>query len=103
MADYPVSKHNNKTPLQVAKKPNMDFIAQKGRNGLLKTIPIRALSDAIRISKGRINVTPTPTVGPLIATITGFNSEKYCLIKLPASLLLSVASLLPSGAFPRPS
>ncbi len=39
MADYPVPELNNKTPLQVAHKPNMDAIAQKGRSGLLKTVP----------------------------------------------------------------
>ena len=39
MADYPVPELGNKTPLQVAFKPNMNSIAATGRNGLLKTIP----------------------------------------------------------------
>lgn len=39
MADYPVPELSNKTPLQVASKPNMDLIAAKGRSGLLKTVP----------------------------------------------------------------
>lgn len=39
MADYPISELGGKTPLQVAHKPNMDSIAAKGRNGLLKTVP----------------------------------------------------------------
>jgi 2,3-bisphosphoglycerate-independent phosphoglycerate mutase len=39
MADYPMPELDNKTPLQVAHKPNMDAIAAKGRNGLLKTVP----------------------------------------------------------------
>jgi 2,3-bisphosphoglycerate-independent phosphoglycerate mutase len=39
MADYPVPELGNKTPLQVASKPNMDLIAAKGRSGLLKTVP----------------------------------------------------------------
>jgi len=38
-ADYPVDKLNGKTPLQVAKKVNIDELAKKGRCGLLKTIP----------------------------------------------------------------
>jgi len=38
-ADYPVDKLNGKTPLQVAKKSNVDKLAEKGRCGLLKTIP----------------------------------------------------------------
>ena len=37
MADYPVPELDNMTPLQVARKPNMDAIAAKGRNGLLRT------------------------------------------------------------------
>ncbi|MFQ6121426.1 MAG: cofactor-independent phosphoglycerate mutase [Methanosarcinales archaeon] len=39
MADYPLKELNNKTPLQVANTPNMDFIASNGRNGIAKTIP----------------------------------------------------------------
>ncbi|WXG40806.1 MAG: cofactor-independent phosphoglycerate mutase [Candidatus Freyarchaeum deiterrae] len=39
MADYPLEELNGKTPLQVANKPNMDFIALKGRNGTLRTVP----------------------------------------------------------------
>ena len=39
MADYPVPKLGNMTPLQAAHKPNMDAIAAKGRNGLLRTVP----------------------------------------------------------------
>ena len=39
MADYPIAKLGNLTPLQVAKTPNMDKITAKGRSGLIKTIP----------------------------------------------------------------
>jgi 2,3-bisphosphoglycerate-independent phosphoglycerate mutase len=39
MADYPILELGNKTPLQAAHKPNMDKIAAKGRNGLLRTVP----------------------------------------------------------------
>lgn len=39
MADYPIKELNNKTPLQAANKPNIDFIAKNGINGMLKTIP----------------------------------------------------------------
>ncbi|MEM3881562.1 MAG: phosphoglycerate mutase, partial [Candidatus Bathyarchaeia archaeon] len=39
MADYPLPELGNMTPLQVARKPNMDAIAAKGRNGLLRTVP----------------------------------------------------------------
>ncbi|MEM2878135.1 MAG: cofactor-independent phosphoglycerate mutase [Candidatus Hadarchaeales archaeon] len=39
MSDYPVQKIGGKTPLQVAHKPNMDWIAYNGKSGLLRTIP----------------------------------------------------------------
>ncbi len=39
MADYPLKDLDNKTPLQVAKKPNMDKLALNGCTGLLKTVP----------------------------------------------------------------
>lgn len=38
MSDYPIPQLGNKTPLMVAQKPAMDFIARKGRTGLLQTI-----------------------------------------------------------------
>lgn len=40
MADYPCKEFDRKTPLEMAKNPNMDFIASKGICGLAKTIPI---------------------------------------------------------------
>jgi 2,3-bisphosphoglycerate-independent phosphoglycerate mutase len=39
MADYPLKELDNKTPLQVAKKPNMDKLASLGCSGFLKTVP----------------------------------------------------------------
>jgi 2,3-bisphosphoglycerate-independent phosphoglycerate mutase len=39
MADYPVPELGNKTPLQVAHKPNMDSLAAKGKSGLIKNVP----------------------------------------------------------------
>ncbi len=38
MSDYPVDKLGGRTPLQAARKPNMDRLAREGRCGLLKTI-----------------------------------------------------------------
>jgi 2,3-bisphosphoglycerate-independent phosphoglycerate mutase len=38
MSDYPVPELGGKTPLQAAKKPNMDRIAREGRTGLLQTV-----------------------------------------------------------------
>jgi len=39
MADSPLAELKGKTPLQVANKPNMDWIASHGKSGLLRTIP----------------------------------------------------------------
>lgn len=40
MADEPIAKLGNKTPLQAANTPYMDLLAQKGRSGMLDTIPV---------------------------------------------------------------
>ena len=39
IADFPIQELDGKTPLQVARKPNIDGIAAKSRMGLLKTFP----------------------------------------------------------------
>jgi 2,3-bisphosphoglycerate-independent phosphoglycerate mutase len=61
MADYPVPELGNKTPLQVANKPNMDMIAAKGRNGLLITVP-----------EGL-----TPGSGTAIISVLGYDPARY--------------------------
>jgi 2,3-bisphosphoglycerate-independent phosphoglycerate mutase len=39
MADWPVDSLAGRTPLQAARKPNMDAVASRGRLGLVSTIP----------------------------------------------------------------
>lgn len=39
MADYPIPERGNKTALQIASTPNLDFIATEGICGVVKTIP----------------------------------------------------------------
>jgi 2,3-bisphosphoglycerate-independent phosphoglycerate mutase len=39
MADEPLASHNGKTPLQMAEKPVIDSLAQKGKTGRLITVP----------------------------------------------------------------
>jgi 2,3-bisphosphoglycerate-independent phosphoglycerate mutase len=62
MADYPVPELNGKTPLQVANKPNMDAIAAKGRNGLIKNVP-----DDM-----------TPGSETAILSLLGYDPHVYC-------------------------
>lgn len=40
MADYPIDSLNGKTVLEAARTPNMDFIAQNGIVGLVRTVPL---------------------------------------------------------------
>ncbi|OGP79954.1 MAG: cofactor-independent phosphoglycerate mutase [Deltaproteobacteria bacterium RBG_16_49_23] len=39
MADYPIESIEGKTPLMAAKKPNMDWLANHGSMGLVRTVP----------------------------------------------------------------
>ncbi len=39
MSDEPLKDYGNKTPLQLANKPNIDWLTKNGRSGLLTTIP----------------------------------------------------------------
>lgn len=61
MADYPVPQLDNRTPLQCAQKPNIDFLARHGEVGMVKTIPegIPPGSDAANLS------------------VMGYNPRKY--------------------------
>lgn len=38
MADYPVPALDGKTPMMVAKKPNLDYLAQRSEVGLVRTV-----------------------------------------------------------------
>lgn len=52
MADYPMPQLGNRTPLQCAKKPNIDFLARNGEMGMVRTVPegIPPGSDAANLS-----------------------------------------------------
>ncbi|MBE6507661.1 MAG: cofactor-independent phosphoglycerate mutase [Methanocorpusculum parvum] len=60
-ADEPLAELGGKTPLEVAKKPNMDMIARKGRCGMLKTVDE--------------SMTPGSDVANM--SILGYDPEKY--------------------------
>lgn len=52
MADYPIEELGNKTPLEVANKPNIDRMAQGGIMGMVKTVPdtLKPGSDVANLS-----------------------------------------------------
>lgn len=52
MADYPVEALGGKTPLEVAKKPNIDRLARGGCLGMVKTVPdgLKPGSDVANLS-----------------------------------------------------
>jgi len=52
MADYPIKELGNRTPLEVARTTNMNFIAKAGRLGRIRTIPdkMAPASDVANIS-----------------------------------------------------
>jgi 2,3-bisphosphoglycerate-independent phosphoglycerate mutase len=62
MADYPLPELGNKTPLQVAYKPNIDSITAKGRSGLIKTVPDEC----------------TPGSDTAICSVLGYDPRIYC-------------------------
>ncbi len=62
MADYPVPELGNKTPLQIAHKPNIDAIAAKGKNGLIKNVP-----DGLN-----------PGSETAILSLLGYDPKRYC-------------------------
>lgn len=39
MGDYPIPELGNRTPLQVAKKPTIDYLSENGELGMVSTIP----------------------------------------------------------------
>jgi 2,3-bisphosphoglycerate-independent phosphoglycerate mutase len=52
MADYPIKELNQRTPLEAARTPNMDYIAKNGTLGRIKTIPekMSSASDVANLS-----------------------------------------------------
>ncbi|HSQ15107.1 MAG TPA: phosphoglycerate mutase, partial [Candidatus Binatia bacterium] len=40
MADWPIATIGNRTPLEAAEKPNMDFMAANGAVGMVQVVPI---------------------------------------------------------------
>ena len=61
MADLPIPSLGNKTPLDVAKKPTMDYLAANGINGMVDTVP-----------EGMVPESDTANL-----SVMGYNPETY--------------------------
>jgi len=73
MADYPIARLGDKTPLQVAHKPHMDSIAARGRCGRCK-IPMRPCWR-------RSDAASSPFMGCATATCKACRSQPRPLIR----------------------
>lgn len=74
MADYPLGRYGRRTPLEVARTPNMDRIAHEGTIGLINTIPagFQAGSDVANLTVLGYDPEVSYTGrGPLEAASTG--------------------------------
>lgn len=79
MGDYPIKAWDDKTPLEVARTPNMDFIATNGRGGYSKNIPsgLPAGSDVATLSILGYNPKKFYTGrGPLEAASVGYDLQE---------------------------
>lgn len=79
MADRPLEELGGKTPLQVADKPNMDWLAAGGRSGLLRNVPegMQPESDVAMMSiLGHDPRRYHPGRGPLEAAGMGIKLEE---------------------------
>lgn len=79
MADYPLPELNNKTPLEFARTPSLDFIAREGRGGTAITVPksMNPASDVAILSL--LGYPPTEYYtgrGPLEAASLGINLKE---------------------------
>ncbi len=61
MADLPLKNFGGRTPLEIAKKPNMDRLCKDGETGLVKTVP-----DTLKPGSDVANL-----------AVMGYNPEKY--------------------------
>ncbi|MEW6592121.1 MAG: cofactor-independent phosphoglycerate mutase [Candidatus Hadarchaeota archaeon] len=79
MADYPCKELCGKTPLQAARKPNMDMIASEGRVGLVKTVPDGMVPDSAVANLAILGYNPRKYFtgrGPLEAGAMGIKLGK---------------------------
>ena len=65
MADYPVPELSGKTPMELAKKPNIDFLAARGEVGLCKTVATKCSEECRRSNKSEYFYSPQTTMGSM--------------------------------------
>ncbi|MBN1870079.1 MAG: cofactor-independent phosphoglycerate mutase [Candidatus Omnitrophica bacterium] len=78
MADHPLEELGNKTPLEAARTTNMDYLAQHGSTGLVRTIPEK--------------MSPGSEIGNL--ALMGYDPRKYQCGRAPieaANLKITIA------------
>jgi 2,3-bisphosphoglycerate-independent phosphoglycerate mutase len=80
MSDRPLESLGVKTPLQVAKKPHLDYLAQHGMVGLVKTVPD--------------GVSPGSDVANL--SILGYDPRKYYTGRAPLEAASQNIQILPN-------
>jgi 2,3-bisphosphoglycerate-independent phosphoglycerate mutase len=79
MGDWPLDELNGRTPLAVARTPHMDWLAQRGAVGLVKTIPdgMEPGSDVANLSILGYDALRYPTArGPFEALAMGLPLEE---------------------------
>ena len=79
MADYKIEELGNKTPLEYAKKPNMDYIAKMGFNGVVKTVPDDMVPESDTANLAILGYNPkiySKGRSPLEAASMGLNMSK---------------------------
>lgn len=80
MSDYPILELGNKTPLEAARTPNMDYLAQNGSMGLVKNVP-----DGY-----------PPGSDVAILSVLGYDPRKYYTGRSPLEAASIGVELLPS-------
>lgn len=79
MADYKIEELGNKTPLEYAEKPHMDYIAKMGFNGVAKTVPDDMVPESDTANLAILGYDPkiySKGRSPLEAASMGLNMSK---------------------------
>ena len=59
MADYPVPALDGKTPMMVANKPNLDYLAQRSEVGLVRTVVYKIYGPVLPSKEVNLSISNT--------------------------------------------